>query len=92
MKNAANGIATASPAAPGVERYVSEIDGSQIAFWTCTQSAASAAPRPEPSGVLTFRLSAHGRFRSAGRDFPTIQQSTVSRTFFQPVMRTMGAI
>ena len=44
MKNAANRIATASQATPGVEGYVFDgADGSQMAFWTCSLTAASAA-------------------------------------------------
>ena len=44
MKGQANRIATSSQATPGVEGYVFDgTDGSQIAFWTCHQTAASAA-------------------------------------------------
>jgi|SRR5690348_10152408 len=44
MKSAANRIATSSQATPGVEGYVYEgADGSQMAFWTCRESARSAA-------------------------------------------------
>lgn len=44
MKRAANRIATSSQATPGVEGYVFDgADGSQMAFWTCHESAASAA-------------------------------------------------
>ena len=44
MKRAANRIATSSQATPGVEGYVFDgADGSQMAFWTCRESAASAA-------------------------------------------------
>jgi mannose-6-phosphate isomerase-like protein (cupin superfamily) len=43
MKHAANRIATGSQATPGVEGYVFDgADGSQMAFWTCRESAASA--------------------------------------------------
>jgi quercetin dioxygenase-like cupin family protein len=43
MKSAANKIATSSQATPGVEGYVYDgIDGSQMAFWTCHESAVSA--------------------------------------------------
>ncbi|HYL45755.1 MAG TPA: cupin domain-containing protein [Candidatus Limnocylindrales bacterium] len=43
MKAAANRIATSSQATPGVEGYVFEgADGSQMAFWTCRESAVSA--------------------------------------------------
>lgn len=44
MKNAANRIATSSQATPGVEGYVFDgADGSQMAFWTCRETASSAA-------------------------------------------------
>ena len=37
MKNPANRIATSHQATPGVEGYVFDgIDGSQMAFWTCS--------------------------------------------------------
>ena len=43
MRAAANRIATKSQATPGVEGYVFDgADGSQIAFWTCRETAASA--------------------------------------------------
>jgi quercetin dioxygenase-like cupin family protein len=43
MKRAANRIATSSQATPGVEGYVFEgAEGSQMAFWTCRESAVSA--------------------------------------------------
>jgi mannose-6-phosphate isomerase-like protein (cupin superfamily) len=42
MKNAANRIASTSQATAGVEGYMFDgVDGSQMAFWTCSQSAAS---------------------------------------------------
>jgi len=44
MKQAANRIATASQATPGVEGYVfAGADGTQMAFWTCREMAASGA-------------------------------------------------
>jgi mannose-6-phosphate isomerase-like protein (cupin superfamily) len=44
MKSAANKIATSSQATPGVEGYVFDgADGSQMAFWTCRETAVSAA-------------------------------------------------
>jgi quercetin dioxygenase-like cupin family protein len=44
MKSEANKIATSDQATPGVEGYVFDgIDGSQMAFWTCRETAASAA-------------------------------------------------
>lgn len=43
MKNRANRIARSNQATPGVEGYVFDgKDGSQMAFWTCSQSAGSA--------------------------------------------------
>jgi mannose-6-phosphate isomerase-like protein (cupin superfamily) len=44
MKSAVNRIATSSQATPGVEGYVFDgVDGSQMAFWTCHETAASEA-------------------------------------------------
>ncbi len=44
MKQPANRIATASQATPGVEGYVYDgADGSQMAVWTCRETAISAA-------------------------------------------------
>ena len=44
MRAAANRIAASSQATPGVEGYVYDgADGSQMAFWTCHETAASAA-------------------------------------------------
>ena len=44
MKDQVNRIVTASQATPGVEGYVFDgADGSQMACWTCSQTAASAA-------------------------------------------------
>jgi len=43
MKSPANRIATSSQATPGVEGYVFDgADGSQMAFWTCRETAQSA--------------------------------------------------
>jgi mannose-6-phosphate isomerase-like protein (cupin superfamily) len=43
MKHAADRIATTSQSTPGVEGYVFDgADGSQMAFWTCRETAASA--------------------------------------------------
>ena len=43
MKCAGNRIATSSQATPGVEGYVFDgADGSQMAFWTCRETASSA--------------------------------------------------
>src|SRR5277367_4407623 len=44
MKHSANKIATTSQSTPGVEGYVFDgVDGSQMAFWTCHETAPSAA-------------------------------------------------
>jgi mannose-6-phosphate isomerase-like protein (cupin superfamily) len=44
MKQGANRIASSSQATPGVEGYVFDgAEGSQMAFWTCRETAASAA-------------------------------------------------
>jgi len=44
MKCSENRIATTDQATPGVEGYVYDgVDGSQMAFWTCSQTAGSAA-------------------------------------------------
>jgi mannose-6-phosphate isomerase-like protein (cupin superfamily) len=44
MRRAANRIATSEQATPGVEGYVFDgADGSQMAFWTCRETAASTA-------------------------------------------------
>jgi mannose-6-phosphate isomerase-like protein (cupin superfamily) len=43
MKGPANKIAVGSQATPGVEGYVFDgVDGSQMAFWTCRETALSA--------------------------------------------------
>ena len=43
MKCSANKIATSSQSTPGVEGYVFDgADGSQMAFWTCPETAVSA--------------------------------------------------
>ena len=43
MKQPANRIAVSSTATPGVEGYVFDgADGSQMAFWTCRQTAAAS--------------------------------------------------
>ena len=42
MKNPVNMIAKSEQATPGVEGYVFDgADGSQMAFWTCTENASS---------------------------------------------------
>jgi quercetin dioxygenase-like cupin family protein len=43
MKQAANRIAATNNATPGVEGYVFDgADGSQMAFWTCSETASSS--------------------------------------------------
>jgi len=43
MRHAANRIAASQQATPGVEGFVFDgVDGSQMAFWTCAQTAHSA--------------------------------------------------
>ena len=43
MKSAANRIETSSQSTPGVEGFVYDgVDGSQMAFWTCHETAVSA--------------------------------------------------
>lgn len=43
MKNSANRIACSNQATPGVEGYVfNGNDGSQMAFWTCSENAVSS--------------------------------------------------
>jgi quercetin dioxygenase-like cupin family protein len=44
MKHQANRIAVTNQSTPGVEGYVFDgADGSQMAFWTCRETAVSAA-------------------------------------------------
>ncbi|HEX2661471.1 MAG TPA: cupin domain-containing protein [Candidatus Acidoferrum sp.] len=43
MRAAANRIATESQATPGADGYVFDGVGSQMAFWKCYETAASAA-------------------------------------------------
>jgi quercetin dioxygenase-like cupin family protein len=43
MKHPANRIARSNQATPGVEGYVFDgVNGSQMAFWTCAETASSA--------------------------------------------------
>jgi len=44
MRHPANRIAASDQATPGVEGYVFDgVEGSQMAFWTCRESAVSSA-------------------------------------------------
>ena len=44
MRHPANRIAASNQATPGVEGYIFDgVDGGQMAFWTCRETAASAA-------------------------------------------------
>ena len=58
MKRPANRIATGSQATPGVEGYVFDgADGSQMAFWTCRETAVSA---PHAHDCDEYMLVVHG--------------------------------
>jgi quercetin dioxygenase-like cupin family protein len=58
MKRAANRIATSSQATPGVEGYLFDgADGSQMAFWTCSETAVSA---PHAHGFDEYMLVVQG--------------------------------
>jgi len=44
MKHPANGIVRSNLTTPGIEGYVFDgANGSQVAFWTCSETATSAA-------------------------------------------------
>ena len=58
MKRPANRIATSSQATPGVEGYVFDgAEGSQMAHWTCHQSAVSA---PHAHGFDEYMIVVQG--------------------------------
>jgi len=60
MKNAANRIATASQATPGVEGYLFDgADGNQMAFWTCRQTAVST---PHVHDFDEYMIVVQGRY------------------------------
>jgi quercetin dioxygenase-like cupin family protein len=66
MKQPANRIATASQATPGVEGYVFDgADGSQMAFWTCRETAISAPHSHDFDDMLVvegrYTLIIHGK-------------------------------
>ena len=70
MKNPANRIARSNQATPGVEGYVFDgADQSQMAFWTCTQTATSAEHVHE---FDEYMLVVQGRYTLliAGRRIP----------------------
>jgi hypothetical protein len=59
MKHPANRIARSNQATAGVEGYVFDgANGSQMAFWTCNETAnsVSAANRGATSGVYYFTV------------------------------------
>jgi quercetin dioxygenase-like cupin family protein len=66
MKHPANRIATSEQATPGVEGYVFDgADGSQMAFWTCHETAVSATHVHDFDEYMTvvqgcYTLSIHG--------------------------------
>jgi mannose-6-phosphate isomerase-like protein (cupin superfamily) len=60
MKQPANRISTGSQATPGVEGYVFDgADGSQLAFWTCHETAVSA---PHSHDFDEYMLVVEGRY------------------------------
>jgi quercetin dioxygenase-like cupin family protein len=60
MKRPENRIATSSQATPGVEGYVFDgADGSQMAFWTCRETAASV---PHVHEYDEYMLVVQGRY------------------------------
>jgi quercetin dioxygenase-like cupin family protein len=70
MKCSANRIATSSQATPGVEGYVFDgADGSQMAFWTCRETASSA---PHVHDFDEYMLVVQGRYTLiiGGRHIP----------------------
>lgn len=60
MKNPANRIARSNQATPGVDGFVFDgADGSQMAFWTCSQTAPSA---PHVHDFDEYMLVVEGRY------------------------------
>jgi hypothetical protein len=58
MKNLANRIARTTQATPGVEGYLFDgIDGSQVTFWTCHQTASST---PRAHDFAEYMLAVQG--------------------------------
>ena len=77
MKQPANRIANSSQATPGVEGYVFDgADGSQMAFWTCHETAVSAAHSHEfdeymvvVQGCYTLRIGGERIPVNAGQEY-----------------------
>jgi len=68
MKHAVNRIAKSNQATPGVEGYVFDgADGSQMAFWTCRETAASAAHSHDYDAHM---IVVQGRLLIDGKEIP----------------------
>jgi hypothetical protein len=84
MKRPANRIAASQQATPGVEGYIFDgADGSQMAFWTCRETAASAPHTHDYSLMANgFRLrparsiSSRAACRTAARLLQAPERST----------------
>lgn len=60
MKHPANRIAASNQATPGVEGYIFDgVEGSQMAFWTCRETAASA---PHTHDYDEYMIVVEGRY------------------------------
>jgi quercetin dioxygenase-like cupin family protein len=60
MKHPKNRIATSDQATPGVEGYIFDgAEGSQMAFWTCSQTARSAE---HSHAYNEYMVVVHGRY------------------------------
>ena len=89
MRCSANRIAANSQATPGVEGYVFDgADGSQMAFWTCHQTAVSAEHAHEydeyiivAQGCYTLLIGGRRTPIEAGQEYfiPSITRSALSR-------------
>ena len=77
MKHPANRIAKSNQATPGVEGYVFDgADGSQMAFWTCTENASSAEHVHDydeymivVQGCYTLIINGHQILVNAGEEY-----------------------
>lgn len=77
MKHPANRIALSNQATPGVEGYVFDgVDGSQMAFWTCAQTAQSSSHVHDfdeymvvVEGCYTLIIDGHRIPLSAGQEY-----------------------